>query len=260
MTEFTGSADRDKTLHLLWREELGDPAGSRGPRQKVTVDEIVDAAITMADNGGIDALSMRALAARLEIGTMSLYTYVDSKSVLLDLMIDRVLGFISRQPFGDLDWRDRLERMARLALEHYFAHPWLLQVDTSRPPLGPGISDLYEYRLSAIDEIGLSDLDMDAVTTLLGDFTAAAARSTIGAARTRSQSGQSDLEWWEANKPVLEQVMGGDRYRVSGRVGAAFGEAYQAIASPDHGFEFGLRVLLDGVERLVRSSTEPQDS
>lgn len=254
MTEFTGGADPDKTLHLLWREELGDPAGSRGPRQKISVDEVVDAAIAMADEAGVDALSMRTLAARLEIGTMSLYTYVDSKAALIDLMIDRVLGFIPREPFGELSWRDRLERIARDQLANYLEHPWVLQVDTSRPPLGPGVSDQYEYQLSAIDGIGLGDLDMDSVITVIGNLSAAAARSITGAERVRRLSGQSDIEWWQANEPVLDRVMDATRFRVSGRVGTAFGETYQAVASPDHGFEFGLRLLLDGVEQLVQEA------
>jgi AcrR family transcriptional regulator len=194
---------------------------------------------------------MRSLAARLEIGTMSLYTYVDSKAALVDLMIDRVIGFVPREPFGDQPWRERLERIARQQLENYLAHPWVLQVDLSRPPLGPGISDAYEYQLSAIEEIGLSDLDMDSVITVLGNHTSAAARSMIGAERVRKESGTSDLDWWQANAPVLDQVMDAARFPVSGRVGAAFGEHYQSIASPDHGFEFGLKLLLDGVERRV---------
>jgi hypothetical protein len=141
--------------------------------------------------------------------------------------------------------------MSRELLEHYLAHPWVLQVDTSRPPLGPGISDRYEYQLSAIEGIGLSDLDMDSVVTLLADFTAGAARSAIAAERVREQSGKSDVDWWQANASVLERVMDGSRYPISGRVGTAAGEAYQSTGSPDHGFEFGLRTLLDGVEKLI---------
>lgn len=252
MTESTGAADRDKTLALLWRDQLGEPLGARGPKQKLSVDEIVDTAIALADEEGVDAISMRRLAERLGIGAMSLYTYVDSKSALIDLMVDRVMGRIPREPFADSDWRARLDGIARDLLAYYLAHPWVLQLDLTRPPLGPGVSDQFEHQLAAIEGIGLTDLEMDGVITLLGRFVESTARATINAGRAVSASGQSDEQWWEANLPVLEEVMDGSRFPISGRVGAAAGEAYHSLASPDFGFALGLRVVLDGVAGLLR--------
>ncbi|GAB3617353.1 TetR/AcrR family transcriptional regulator [Okibacterium endophyticum] len=251
MTEFTGASDRDNTLALLWREQLGEPRGTRGPRQKVSVDQIVDTAISVADDDGVEAISMRKIAERIDVSTMSLYTYVDSKSALIDLMIDRVTSWLPREPLDHLPWRARLQRIARQQLEHYRRHPWLFQVNTSRPPLGPGISDQYEYQLSAVEGIGLTDLEMDGVITLVGSFVESTARAEVDARRGASLSGQSDLEWWEANATVLDAVMDAERFRLSGRVGTAAGEAYQSPSSPDFGFEFGLGVLLDGVERII---------
>lgn len=251
MTEFTGAADRDKTLSLLWRDQLGEPLGARGPKQKLTVDEIVDTAIALADEEGVDAISIRRLAERLGIGAMSLYTYVDSKSALIELMVDQVTSWIPRERLDELPWRSRLERIAQNLLAHYLAHPWVLQVDLSRPPLGPGISDQYEHQLSAVEGIGLSDLDMDNVFTLLGRYVETTARATINAGRAASHSGQTDEQWWETNLPVLNEVMDGARYPISGRVGAASGEAYHSLASPDYGFAFGLGVLLAGIAALV---------
>ena len=251
MTEFTGASDPDKTLTLLWRAQLGEPRGARGPKQRVSVDQIVDTAIAIADSEGLDAVSMRNVADRLGIAPMSLYTYVDAKAALIDLMMDRVLAEVPRVPFGAAPWRKRLERIAGDLLAHYARHPWVLQVDTSRPPLGPGVSDLYEHQLSAVEGIGLTDLQMDAVVTLVGGFAAGAARTAHDASRTRDRSGQSDVEWWQANAPVLERVMDGSRYPIAGRVGAAAGEQYQSPSSPDHGFAFGLATILDGVERLL---------
>ena len=247
MTEFTGAADRDRTLTLLWRDVLGDPKGSRGPRQKVSVDEVVDAAISLADEEGIDAVSIRKVAERLGIGAMSLYTYVESKSELVDLMIDRVVGLVPRGLDPAAPWRQRLEHAAREEWDHYLRHPWVLQVDTSRPPLGPGISDRYEYQLSAIEGIGLSDLDMDSVVTLVSGFVAGAARTHLESLRSKLSSTQTDDEWWEANVPILTAVMDADRYPISGRVGSAAGEEYQAPSDPLRAFEFGLARVLDGV-------------
>jgi AcrR family transcriptional regulator len=251
MNESTGAGDPDKTLALLWRAQLGERRGGRGPKQRVTVDEIVDAAVALADAEGLEAVSMRNVAERLGIAPMSLYTYVDTKSSLIDLMMDRVLAEVPRDPHGDAPWRERLERIAADLLSHYARHPWVLQVDMSRPPLGPGITDLYEHQLSAVEGIGLTDLQMDAVVTLVGGFVASTARAAHDASRTRDSSGQTDVEWWEANAPVLDRVMDGSRYPLSGRVGAAAGEEYQSASSPDYGFAFGLATILDGVERLL---------
>jgi AcrR family transcriptional regulator len=249
MTESTGRVDRDSTLALLWRHTLGDPQGTRGPRQKVTVDQVVDSAIAIADDEGLDALSMRSVAERLGIGAMSLYTYVESKSQLIELMVDQVTAELPTEVDTTVSWRERLERMARLSWHHYRGHPWLLLIDTTRAPLGPGISRRYEYQLQCIEGIGLGDLDMDAVITLLTGFVAGAARAAIDTERGRA-SGQTDEEWWEANLPVLERAMRDEDYPVAGRVGTTVGQAY-GLGDPEISFEFGLARLLDGVEAYV---------
>ncbi|GFJ93720.1 TetR/AcrR family transcriptional regulator [Phytohabitans rumicis] len=76
-----------RTIDLLWGE-WARPA--RGPKPSLTLDRIVDAAIALADREGIDALSMRRVAAELGAGTMSLYRHVPGKAELLALMLDKV--------------------------------------------------------------------------------------------------------------------------------------------------------------------------
>ena len=88
----TGHGEPDRTLRLLWRHRLGDPLGSRGPKQRSSVDEVVDAAIQLADDEGIEAVSMRRIAERLGLKPMSVYTYVPGKAELIDLMVDQVDG------------------------------------------------------------------------------------------------------------------------------------------------------------------------
>lgn len=254
MTEATGAADRDRTLALLWRHTLGEPQGSRGRKQRLSVDQVVDAAIALADEDGLEALSIRKVAERLGIGAMSVYTYVESKNQLVELMLDRVIGRLPRpEPAGT--WRDRLSRAAHDELEGYLRHAWMLQVDASRPPLGPGTSDWYEYVIAPLDGIGLDDLEMDAAVVTVGALVAATARSTIDADRARATSGQTDTQWWEANLPVLEKVMTGDRWPVTSRVGQTVGETYQSITDPLASFEFGLTAVLDGIEsRILRGN------
>src|SRR5438045_4162211 len=92
---FAGQGDARRSMSLLWRTKEakgGQPAGKRsapGPKPALSVDAIVDAGIALADAEGLSALSMRAVGARLGRTAMALYTYVPSKSELLDLMYDR---------------------------------------------------------------------------------------------------------------------------------------------------------------------------
>src|SRR5690554_3313570 len=194
--ESTGRGDVDRTLALLWRHRLGEPTGTRGPRQKLSVDRVVDAAIALADEEGIDALSMRSVADQLGTRVMSLYTYVPGKAELIDLMVDAVQLEIPIPQTTPPGWRAKLEAVARDNWELYQRHPWLLQVDLTRPPLGPGISDRYEYQLGAVEGLGLSDLDMDSIVTQIGGFVTGAARAQAAVERMAKSSATTDAQWW----------------------------------------------------------------
>ena len=75
------------------------------------------------------------------------------------------------------------------------------------------------------------------------------------AAQAQQQTGVSDEQWWEANAPLLEQVIDAERYPVSAWVGAAAGQAYGAAFAPEHAFEFGLARVLDGIGLLAQART-----
>src|SRR2546430_5878300 len=151
-TQYSGSGDPARSLALLWRTR------ERPSRRELSVDLIVGAAIELADTSGLAALSMRRVAERLGVGTMSLYTYVPGKAELLDVMLDMVYGEPD-PPAGHAGWRQRLEHVARQNWGLYRRHPWLLQIATSRPVLGPNAIAKYDYELRAIDGIGLSHLE-----------------------------------------------------------------------------------------------------
>ena len=244
------SQDVDRTLTLLWRRTLGTPQGSRGPRQRVSVDEVVRAAIAVADEEGLPAFSMRKVADRLGLKLMSIYTYVPGRSELIGLMVDEVAGEPGFPPHeGTL--RQRMAAVARQMWDEYHRHPWLLQVDNSRPWIGPNLSARYEWQLAAIEGAGFTDLEMDQVVTLLGGFARNAAREAVAARRAAEQSGITDAEWWEINAPVLERVMPADAYPISGRVGMAAGQEYNAIGDPERSLTFGLDRILDGLEVML---------
>ncbi len=249
---YGGRGDPARSMALLWRDGSA-PARSRGPRPGLSVDRIVTAAIELADAEGLAALSMRRVAERLGVGTMSLYTYVPSKAELVDVMFDTACGEAAHiEPAGR--WRARLAAVARASWELYRRHPWMLQVVAmSRPPLGPNSIAGYDRDLRAVDGIGLSDLEMDSVVNLVAVFVQGAARTAVEAASSAADTGQTDEEWWSTYGPLLEKVFDARRYPVAARVGAAAGETHQSAYDPEHGFRFGLARLLDGIEALVSS-------
>ncbi|MEV0378953.1 TetR/AcrR family transcriptional regulator [Nonomuraea sp. NPDC050643] len=251
--EYSGKGDPARSLALLWRTS---ERASRKGKPELNVDRIVRAAIEVADAEGAQALSMRRVAERLGVGTMSLYTYVPGKPELFDVMLDTVYGETARPQDVPGGWRGRLEQIAKENWALYLRHPWLLQVAASRPVLGPNLTAKYDYELSAVDGIGLSDLEMDSVITLVTGFVHGAARGAVEAAQAESQTGLTDEQWWTAHAPFLSRIADVSRYPTAARVGQAAGEALNAAYSPEHAFEFGLQRVLDGVEALVRSRNE----
>ena len=252
-SEFGSSGDPRRTLALLWGTR-GTP--TRGPKPGLSVERIVAAAVALADAEGLAALSMRRVAEALGVGTMSLYTYVPGKEELLDVMLDTVVAE-TEQGGGDDDgdWRARLERIARANRALFAAHPWLLDVASVRPVVGPNVMAKYDRELRAVDGIGLGDVEMDAV---LG--TRARARRGRRAPCAREGPGRA------ADGHVRGRVVGRLRARArraggllalpdGARVGAAAGEAHGAY-DPDHAFEFGLARVLDGIDALVRARAE----
>jgi AcrR family transcriptional regulator len=248
-TEYTGGGDPQRSIELLWGVQ---ERPRRGPKPRLTVAMIVAEAIQLADAEGLAALAMRRIADNLGVATMSLYTYVPSKAELIDLMMDTVHGELER-PGLEEGWRAKLEFIAKANWALYHRHPWMLQVITSRPPLGPHTMAKYEYEVSAVEGIGLTDLEMDAVVSLIAGYVQGAARTAIDASQIVQRSGMTDLQWWEASAPALERLVDGNEFPISGRVGTAAGEEYGSAQDPARNFEFGLPLVLDGIEALIAS-------
>jgi AcrR family transcriptional regulator len=253
--EYTGSGDPARSLALLWRTH---ERPNRGGKSGLSVDRIVSAAITIADADGLAALSMRRVAEHLGVGTMSLYTHVPGKGELIDVMLDTVIGEVDLPDELAGGWRARLESIARANWALYHRHPWLLQLATGRPPLGPNVIAKYDYELRAVDEIGLDDVEMDSVITLVLGHVEGAARRALEASQAEQRTGVSDEQWWGASAPILSRVFDANRYPTAARVGAAAGEAYGAAYDAEHAFEFGLQRVLDGIAVFIRARTEQQ--
>lgn len=242
------STNPARALALLWGPQ--DKVGRSG----LSIRSIVTAAVELGDAEGLSAVSMRRVADKLGVGAMSLYTHVPGKSELVALMADTVLADL----YSDVDepknlptWRDGMRLVAERNWGLYLRHPWLLEAAEFRPTIGPNLSLNYEAELRPLDGIGLTDLEIDSVLLLVRTHVDGAARSFHAQRRSASDSGRSDLEWWQGVGPILEKVMDRSRFPVSGRVGSAAGEAYQSLGDPAQALDFGLARILDGVEMLL---------
>ena len=244
-----GAADPARTLELLWRTPAEAPR--HGPRQGLSVDVVVGAAVELADRSGLDAVTMRRVAQILGVAPMTLYTYVPGKGELLDLMLDTVYLELPLTDSRGLPWRRRLAMMAAENKAMFEAHPWAASVSTSRPPLGPGLMAKYEHELAALDGLGLDDAEMDAALTFLLSFVGSNARDAADARTVQHDTALADEQWWAAYAPLLRRVLDPAAYPLAARVGTASGAAQGSAYSPAHAYEFGLRRVLDGLAALI---------
>jgi AcrR family transcriptional regulator len=248
VTEFSGGGDLRRSIALLWG--VSGP-GRRGPKPSRSVEEVVSAAIALADAEGLAALSMRRVAEALGLSPMSLYTYVPSKAELVDLMVDRVAVEIA-EPGPELTgWRAKVEHLARQRWAMAQRHPWLTEVGIHRPPLGPNILAKVEATLLALDGQGLTELEMNHFTALILNYVRGSARAALDAREVERQSGMTDEQWWALNAELLEGLMDRSRYPTATRVGEAYKAAEQAGLDPISDFEFGLQRLLDGIAVFI---------
>jgi AcrR family transcriptional regulator len=249
----SGSGDPGRTLQLLWRDP--GTVSTRGPKQGLTVDEIVHVATTIADAEGIEAVTMRRLAQALGVAPMTIYTYVPGKAELLDLMLDATYAGMRRRHTSGWSWQRRLTAIAEENRELFESHPWAATISTSRPPLGPGLMAKYEHELSALDNLGLSDIEMDASLTYVLGFVQGWARTAAEARATQDASGMDDEQWWAANAPLLAQILDNHAYPTAARVGSAAGAAQRGAYNAAHAFEFGWARVLDGLAALIDDRT-----
>ncbi|GAB3112125.1 hypothetical protein GCM10027160_13800 [Streptomyces calidiresistens] len=247
-TAHSGSGDLSRSMELLWR---GRETSGRGPRPGLTLEAIVDAAITLADREGLSALSMRRVAAELGVGTMSLYRYVPGKGELLDLMLDRVLepgptGTEPPPPEATENWRTVLEFTAVGSWRLYLAHPWLLQVNQTRPVLGPNALAGLDFILEGLSGLGLTDAERMAVIMTVDHYVTGTARTYVLQSVAARETGIGDEEFWAAQGPILGEIMESGRFP---RLAELDPDSF-SIGGPQ-ALRFGLDPLLDGLERYI---------
>ncbi|MFF3505469.1 TetR/AcrR family transcriptional regulator [Streptomyces sp. NPDC003247] len=127
----------------------------RGRRPSFSREAITAAAVTLADAEGLEAVTMRRVAAEVGAGVMSLYSYAPDKETLLELMVDHVSGELPTTDPLTGDWRADLKAVARLQRDLMLRHPWLPAALSTRRTPGPRTLAFLERALAALRPTGL---------------------------------------------------------------------------------------------------------
>lgn len=258
---YAGQGDPRRSMALLWRAEPA--AGPRpGPKPGLSVGEIVDAAIAIADAEGMAAVSMRRVGERLGRSGMALYTYVPGKDELVDLMYDRALAALPASYDLSGGWRAAVSSWAREVRAFYLRHPWALRLSQARPVLGPNEFALLESLAAILHETGLPPETLRGAVALLTDFVRGSAATVAETRQARAETGVPDEEWWRARSAILAEVAPGftGRYPALSRIEA---EPPQPGEEPvrylerksSQAFETGLALILDGLETAISRPT-----
>ena len=108
------------------------------PREPLSRERILGTAMALADEGGVDSLSMRKIALELGVVPMALYKHVANKDELLDGLVDDVVGEID-PPLPDAHWKTTIRERALSARRALLRHPWASQVIESRTDPTPAV-------------------------------------------------------------------------------------------------------------------------
>ncbi|HWM33200.1 MAG TPA: TetR/AcrR family transcriptional regulator [Pseudolysinimonas sp.] len=228
----------------------------RGPKRELSIERIVEVAVRLADDGGLAAVSMAAIAGELGVTSMALYRYVTSKDDLLVLMQEDGIGLPPEQirEAATGGWRAGLEAWSIAMSAIYREHPWLLDVPIEGTPTTPN-------NLAWLDVA----LEVLAAVPLDGEQKTSAILALIAQARWESHIIRGYAQAMTAAGGDADQL---DRQteRMLGRLVSAEAlphvhEALQTgVFSPDAAgdpFAFGRALVLDGLEALISGRVAP---
>ncbi|TLS43457.1 TetR/AcrR family transcriptional regulator [Streptomyces montanus] len=196
----------------------------RGPRPTYSRADIAAAAVRIADTQGLEAVSMRHIAAELGCGTMSLYNYVPRKEDLYELMIDAVgVEHDIKEPSGD--WRADMIRNAQETRAIMHRHPWVPRLMAGVYGFSPNTLRYLEHCLACLEPLDLPyGTKMELVALINGVVTTYTANELATAERTRS------LPWSEEEENAARIAYLGSQVATGAypRLAAAFMEGEQS--------------------------------
>jgi AcrR family transcriptional regulator len=211
---------------------------------------IVAAAIEIADEEGIEAVSIRRIATKLETRPMSLYSHIEHKAELVDLMIDEAMGETLLPGEVPEDWREALRQIAHRTRAAARAHPWMIATAFRRPLLGPKALRHVDQSLAAVSPLDLSFERKRAVLLSIDTYTLGYVRWELHSPHSKAnRCGQGFDELPSAeqlNAYLAEQVASGEYPHL-----AAIAKKELTYGVKAETFEVGLEWLLAGIAAEV---------
>nr|WSU74535.1 TetR/AcrR family transcriptional regulator C-terminal domain-containing protein [Streptomyces anulatus] len=255
MTEKNDSAGGDLPASLEAAWGLRDrPA--KGPKPGLSLERIVAAAVGVAASDGLAAVSMGRVAQELGASTMSLYRYVSAKDELYVLMQEAAVG--PPEPLSALEtgagWRAALTEWAAAQRERYHGHLWALRIPIGGPPATPNSIAWWEQGLQALGGSGLGEGDKTSVILLISNFVRSEALMMSDLAAAVTARGITPEELMASHERTLKRLVDPERHP-----GITRQLETGVMSEPDEAdyeFDFGMGVLLDGVEALIRRAAD----
>lgn len=239
---------------LLWEDRT--PA-TRGPRAGLTPDDVVQAAMQIADDDGLAAVTMQAVAARIGFTTMATYRYFPNKEALLDALVDAALGSPPAPTEPRSDWRSEVAAWARAKRSMLCARPWLAELPFVAAPHGPNWLRWLEALTAPLSATGLPSPDIGEMISVVDGFTRGASDTAVSLARSRAR-GISDQQWAAAVGADLGRAIGDPRF-------PSFAALLTTppVGRPrnmEESFEFALQRVLDGIDLYVQKNVPPPET
>jgi AcrR family transcriptional regulator len=219
--------------------EVGETAP---PREPLSRERILGTAIALADEGGVESLSMRKIALELGVVPMALYKHVANKDELLDGMVDDVVGEID-PPLADADWKTTIRERVLSARRALLRHPWVSQVIESRTDPTPTVIGYMDAMIGIFRAGGFSiDVThhaMHALGSRLLGFSQELFDDTSGGGAEIEELQQ---QWTAERYPHITEMVAAISHDDESVVGSGCDDQFE--------FEFALDLTLDGLERL----------
>ena len=224
----------DGVTDALW--PTPPPARRRGPRPKLSVDDVVAAGTAVADADGVAAVTMQRVADELGAAKMALYRHVQGKTELIALMLDSALGE-APETSGE-NWREHIGVWARTLHERMSRHPWTTELVVTRTVPGPAEMGWFEAGLAALSTTPLTGAErLDTLALLSNQVTANVRQAVVSASPEASLAA--------AMAPILETYASRFPHTV-----AAFAETGDS-GDQDNALGYGIERILDGVASLI---------
>lgn len=232
---------------------------TKGPRRGLSLEQIVDAGIHVANTEGIGGVSMGRVAKELGASAMSLYRYVASKDELLALMIDGAFGQVAvegpiQEP-AEGTWRERLKRWAEIELIAYRRFPWVLRIPITGAPIMPNQLRFMEWGLRALGGTGLKEDEKLSSVLLVTSFTRSFALLSSDIAAAFESGDPTTARVMPHYGELIKKLTTAEEFPALHAVvdAGTFDEDGEEFDNLDYDFRFGLERVLDGIEALIRS-------